>query len=403
MELNCNFFSQVWMENQSAELQYPLYTCKVTSASISEPNTRISSFNGVHLPGKSDLDVEGLSFDDTEVKYFPRDLFLVFPNLTAIAITNCGLKVITRRDLVGLNNLTSFNVRENELKSVPSNLFTNMKKLRRISFGMNKLESVSVELFKNLDTSKLVHANFLGNVNIDAVFQPGYKEHVALEDLMKIIETKCSKPDEDERRSLGMLKEFSEDDWNDLWTSKQSSDVVVIVGSEQIRVHTHVLAKQSPVFAATFENDMQERRTSTVEIVEFSFEAVETFFHFLYTGEIPEATHAMELFALAVKYDVPALTLICEDIILENVDQSNAFEVLTLGNLYSSDDMKNLAFAKIKKIVPAVALTFELKSKPQLLKELLKAEENRQRKIQEVQDEFELILKAWRSQCVIDN
>jgi hypothetical protein len=57
------------------------YTCKVTEASITNPETTIKSFIGNHKPGKINKDVEAIYFLGTKVEYFPRGLHLIFPRL----------------------------------------------------------------------------------------------------------------------------------------------------------------------------------------------------------------------------------------------------------------------------------------------------------------------------------
>ncbi|CRK90086.1 CLUMA_CG003804, isoform A, partial [Clunio marinus] len=81
------------------------YTCDIHFSAITIPNMNIQSITGTHLEGKSDEDVEAIRFKDTTVNYFPQGLNKIFPNLKTVEIDNCGLKSITQRDLVGLENI----------------------------------------------------------------------------------------------------------------------------------------------------------------------------------------------------------------------------------------------------------------------------------------------------------
>lgn len=85
--------------------QYEMYSCFVTSAVITNPFHVIKLFKGVHLDGKSNEDIILISFDKTNVEYFPRDLHKHFPNLKRVYISECGLKEILRWDLKGLCGL----------------------------------------------------------------------------------------------------------------------------------------------------------------------------------------------------------------------------------------------------------------------------------------------------------
>lgn len=101
----------------------------------------------------------------------------------------------------------------------------------------------------------------------------------------------------------------------------------------------------------------------------------------------------MELFALSSKYNVPALKSYWEKIVIQNLDDSNALEIFTLGHLHDSEEMKRLAFKEIKKLVPRVSLPDDLVHHPERLKEIVDAGMTLKRKIQEAEDEFNLVFE----------
>ena len=53
------------------------------------------------------------------------------------------------------------------------------------------------------------------------------------------------------------------------------------------------------------------------------------------------------MFVLASTYDVQPLLSICKEIMLNDLDGSNALEIFNLGFLYSCDDLKRAAFEEI--------------------------------------------------------
>ena len=59
----------------------------------------------------------------------------------------------------------------------------------------------------------------------------------------------------------------------------------------------------------------------------------------------------MELYALADKYQVPALKEISENIVEINLDESNALEIFNLGHLYDCDCLKRSALEEIGKFL----------------------------------------------------
>lgn len=120
MEINCKFFTE---ENH--------YICGVRLCSITKRNMKVT-FVGEHEEGKTDLDVTALIFmspvrlgniaylerwivnvmntyrsppEPNVVEYIPKDLHIIFPRLKLLEVHNCGLKSITRKDLVGFKYL----------------------------------------------------------------------------------------------------------------------------------------------------------------------------------------------------------------------------------------------------------------------------------------------------------
>lgn len=360
MEIECRF---------ELNINNELYTCFVDSGSKKNiaPKDKIKSFEGTHAPEYSDNDVKMLIFRGSlEIEIIPKQLSMFFVRLESLKIDDCGLKRISRRDLIGFKNLKSLSLRNNPLKSLPNDLFLHMRDLHTISFDNCKLESLSSKLFSPLEIGKLKFVSFRGNVKIDVAFVPGVKirpgKYETLEDLMKTIDANCDKPPESEGPKFS--KEFG-------GLSQRSSNFLIKADAKEFPVHKRVLSDQSKVFAAMFENDMQENQQSQMTIEEFSASAVEDFLHYLYSEETPDETNAMELFALSAKYDVPSLKLLTEEMILYNVDHSNAYEVFSLGHLYSSDDMKILAYKEVKKMYPFRHIPQQLMERPEYFKRLV--------------------------------
>lgn len=62
---------------------------------------------------------------------------------------------------------------------------------------------------------------------------------------------------------------------------------------------------------------------------------------------------------------------VCKDLILKNIDGSNAVDVFNLGNLFNLSDMKALAFSEINRMHPELKFTKEIIKKPRELMALL--------------------------------
>lgn len=337
--------------------------------------------------GRGNNDVEAIQFLNSVLEHMPLRIDKLFPHLTELTIENCKLEEITRNNLIGFKNLKRINITGNELQSLPLDLFVGMRRLSSISFKCNKLEFLSSSLLDPI-AENLQFADFRDNLKLDAMFSAGEEGSVAsLEELMDIIDENCEKPVEAESFANDVAVGI-----NELWLSGKYSDFSIIAGSKEFCVHRNVLSIQSSVFAAVFDTDMKERRMGKMMIEDFRPEAVKDMLHFMYTGEVNHDENAMDLYALASRYEVLRLKPIAADIVLRNTDQSNAIEVFSLGHLYSNYSMKRLAFKVIKLMFPGENLDENLIRKPEMLENLV----NAVRKIEEAQKELELLLRQCK-------
>ena len=345
MEVECNFKRVNWCSGQR---KIEVYTGSVTS--IKNPGTSVSILKGVHEEGKTNPDVEGLSFIGKKVEQFPRGIRSFLPFLTRLHIADCGLKEISRRDLLGLENLKILILNQNKLKALPDNLFKSMPDLEQIAFSNNEITRMSSKLFEPLNKEKLNFANFKNNPSIDYCYKSDDGD-TSLDVLMKKIDESCESPDGEIRadKKYHLLIKNCEE----LYFNGSFSDFTINVRGEELKVHKFVLSVQSSVFKAMFTNEDAEE----VGIKYFNNvtnEAFKEFLHFFYSGKIKNEENATQLFELAAKFDVPLLILDCEDIIVSSLQESNMIEIYNLGCTHNSDKMKREAFAIIQEILPDV-------------------------------------------------
>lgn len=402
MEIKCQFNLVRWTNPPTKN---PIYVCVVTEANIILPGTKIKKFSGVHKPGRSDKDVEAIQFQSLVVHYMPRGIGLFFPKLKCLEVLNCGLKVITRSDLIGLENLSTLMLCRNEIQSLPSNLFKLTKKLQNVSFANNKLECMSAKLLEPLAHNKILLLDFEKNTAIDMKFtdQPiGYPSpsHVSgysfgannvstvstLANVIKSISERCRIPlaDEPQLGSANFLEKMR-DKCKQLFETGELSDFVIkITDGDEFRVHKFVLAMQSPVFKAVFMNKMQEEQSNSMTIDGFGSMAIAEFLLYLYAGEVPDETNAMELFALSAKYDVPVLKDICEEMVLQNMV------------LFSSDNLKMLSFTEIKRIFIDTDLSNDLLDHPEKVQELMESKRDYDQKLKLAKEELDMTLNKLK-------
>ena len=85
--------------------------------------------------------------------------------------------------------------------------------------------------------------------------------------------------------------------------SNALTDIIIIVKTEEFKVHKTVLSAHSPVFMKMFLSDMKEATDNKVEIKDVEPSTFEKFLEFIYCEDVPEdlSYYAMDLFVLADK------------------------------------------------------------------------------------------------------
>jgi speckle-type POZ protein len=75
------------------------------------------------------------------------------------------------------------------------------------------------------------------------------------------------------------------DDLSILFESQKFSDVLLVVNGREYYAHKAILAARSPVFAAMFEHEMEEKKQNRVEITDMDHEVLREMLRFIYTGK----------------------------------------------------------------------------------------------------------------------
>lgn len=386
MKIKCEFKYRGW----SDDCKINLYTCFVASAAITERDTQLTCFDGVHLSGKDNSDVQAIYFSNVIVHYFPRGLNELFPQLIALQITDCGLKTISRADLIGLEALEILTIDKNKLRSIPSNLLTGMCELTRISFGCNKIEFLSSKLFRPIMSNKLTLINLDRNASIDSSYWPLRDNHVAsVDELMKIIDDNCKKPIEDQS-----IKAFESDlklGIRALWNSTALRDFTIIADNKKFEVHKYILAIHSRVLADKFKNESKGNESTEMNIGKFSSSAVEVLLRYIYTGEILGNAKASELLAISEKLEVNTLFLLCEEMILKELEESNASPIAYL-QYFNSNRIRKWAFSEIRNLYPDINLRDDdLMKQPEQLIEMI-----------ELKQKYEAIKRRFQEEEIED-
>lgn len=334
MKIGCSILDIRWVNGVRR-------SCKVNSISITRPNVEIVS---VQLPDfceqsdeETDKNVDQVWIADEVVEFLPRGLRDFFPFLSNLVIRQCGLKEISKDDLIGLENLEFLDLSSNLLTSLPDDLFVHTQVLQWIDFHENKLRRFSSKLLEPTQQN-LIFADFRKNLKIDEFFD-AQSELNTLENLMAVIEVNC----------VFRFKKFEE-----LYASGKYSDFTIKTLAKEFKVHKCILAAQSSVFESMFTNEAKKGSLILTRIKNFNETAFEKFLRFFYTEVIEMENHAIELFELASEFNVLALKIICENAILSQIDEKSALEVFNLAHTHISMKLKRAAFDKIKGQFPEI-------------------------------------------------
>jgi len=119
------------------------------------------------------------------------------------------------------------------------------------------------------------------------------------------------------------------------------SDVTFVIDGKQFYAHRSILSVRSPVFRTMFKTNMKEKADGIVNIEDVSKAAFKQLLRFLYTGQCQlSEDNAVDMLALADRYDVGQLKLMCEDVLSKKLCLANVGQTLLLADMYHSAELK---------------------------------------------------------------
>lgn len=334
-----------------------VYCCTVTECSITARGTAVAAFKGQHKTGKNNNSVKALLFEKTKVLYLPRNLMQIFPNLIGISVVSCGLKKVSAEDMIGLEKLQGFFLPDNDIETLPVDLLKNMANLKIASFDWNRIGNFDAKILEPIKNTIEVFS-LRNNPGVNEVF--GMKE--TIEHFIERLE----------------FKKIDSKRFNDLFTSGKYSDLTIKVQGKEYKVHKGILASMSSVFDKMFTDDPTATAKTFNNLKNFSQDAIEEFLRFFYLRTGPSGDNAIELLKLAVKFDVPDLTLQCESTLVEMFDPESARQLFNLAVQYSLPKLKRKAFEAIKELQPEIA--DYIYDQPKLVNQLIDAKDAHQTK-----------------------
>ncbi|KAH9388988.1 hypothetical protein TYRP_008337 [Tyrophagus putrescentiae] len=168
------------------------------------------------------------------------------------------------------------------------------------------------------------------------------------------------------------------EDLGGLFESQKFSDAILCVGKEEFYVHKAVLAARSPVFAAMFQHEMEEKKQNRVEITDVDPVVLREMLRFIYTGKSSNLDKMeADLLSAADKYDLERLKVMCEESLCSNLSVESAAEVLILADMHSANQLKAHAIEYINThatdVMETIGWKEMIRSQPHLIAEAFRA------------------------------
>ncbi|OXU30766.1 hypothetical protein TSAR_013232 [Trichomalopsis sarcophagae] len=172
--------------------------------------------------------------------------------------------------------------------------------------------------------------NCLSNGSLTVQVQISFRDHVFLVvDDYAILNAAVS--------PLSNCKISILDEYEELLSSAKFSDITIVVGDEKFPAHRNILACRSPVFSGMFEHEMLEKRKNVVAISDVEPEVMAEVLRFIYADKVNNIKElAVDLLIAADKYQLEALRLMCEEVLVKKLNIDNVVEILKIVDLYAS-------------------------------------------------------------------
>jgi len=127
----------------------------------------------------------------------------------------------------------------------------------------------------------------------------------------------------------------------DLLETGVLSDVKLVCEGRIFSCHKAILASKSPVFMATFCNNMKEKATGQINIQGIDPDTVEDMLNHVYGCEIDGLEDkAEELLVAADRYNLKQLKKSCEGVLARSLNISNCLDYLILADRHAPDTLK---------------------------------------------------------------
>lgn len=126
---------------------------------VSTRDSQIQELHGNHKPGRSNQDIATFYAFNPTLRYIPKKLGSLFPNLKTLLITKSNLRFIEFRDFKNMKKLLKLYLPENRIEKIPICAFRHVENLEIIDFNGNIIKELNEDTFLNLPNLEYFSAN----------------------------------------------------------------------------------------------------------------------------------------------------------------------------------------------------------------------------------------------------
>lgn len=132
-----------------------LYTCTGTVVLDGDPRF-ITEVSQNHLEGSNNNNVLSVLIEKQLLGFIPGNISKFFPNLVSLAVNDCGVEEIERKDINQFFKLRQLHLNPNKISEIGNGLFEENKILKFITFSGNPVRHVAHNVFDDLNELEIL-------------------------------------------------------------------------------------------------------------------------------------------------------------------------------------------------------------------------------------------------------
>lgn len=146
-QASCKIQTIVWdINDQHTNLK----ACYPDISVVDDEDFTISSTTNLTIAALNIRDKDG-------VKFLPKNLFSLFPDLVAVQVWNCSVTMLNENHFKGLSKLKLLSLGRNKIEHVPGDAFADLTVLEELILGYNRIRSLGKNCFSSLKTLGILY------------------------------------------------------------------------------------------------------------------------------------------------------------------------------------------------------------------------------------------------------